>query len=309
MSSGIKRLSLIVAAVVVLGGIAWMLIPSPSHTVTPTDTTPTAIVPEFTGATPAPALGAQGYISVYVSPQGKEYVLITKGEHLLLPIAGITTLMTAFGAESRLAPDAPITLTKTALAEKGAAGGYHVGARLPLSEALAAMLIGSQNEVAAAIASAAGTDFVPAMNEEAATLGLLDTRFVNAVGVDPSSSTSAANRSSPYDTYRLLRTVAEKDPAILALTLEQTHDVKDVSGKVLATIATTDQLLASSSLPYAIRGGVTGESPLAKQNLALETEGPCGGTLYSDVLGSADSFSDMRALLDYDSAVYLYACK
>ncbi|MFA5744806.1 MAG: serine hydrolase [Candidatus Paceibacterota bacterium] len=280
-----------------------------SDTLFHTTLTETVNTPLLTSSSTPPNLSALAFISVYVSKDGIEYILAKKNENAALPIASITKLMTTLVGFDRLAFDAPIILAPTALAVKGASGIYHVGEYLSFREALAAMLISSHNEVAAAIAEAAGPGFVTAMNTKAIALGLSDTEFFNPIGIDPISANSAINRSSPYDVYRLLHAVAEKTPSTLALTLEQTHVLKDWGGADIATITTTNDLLAESGLPYVIRGGKTGEKTLAQKNIALLTDGPCGGFIYTVVLGSHDHFGDARALFNYDDGAYTYSCE
>ncbi|MSU74422.1 D-alanyl-D-alanine carboxypeptidase [Candidatus Kaiserbacteria bacterium] len=257
----------------------------------------------------SPNLSAGAFISVYVNKDGIEYILAKKNESVAFPIASLTKLMTALVGLDRLALDAPITLTPSALAVKGASSTYHAGVHLSFREALAAMLISSHNEVAAAIAEAAGPDFVAAMNTEAGALGLSNTDFSNPIGIDPNSANGRINHSSPYDVYRLIRAFARNAPNALGLTLEQTHVVKDFGGTDIATITTTNRLLSETDLPYAIRGGKTGETPFTKKNIALLTDGPCGGTIYTVVLGSNDNFADTRTLLNYDASAYNYSCK
>jgi D-alanyl-D-alanine carboxypeptidase len=105
--------------------------------------------------------------------------------------ASLTKLMTAHVAllavrSGKLAMDTSIAVSARAAAQAPAKLGVPPGTSLRLEDALRIMLVKSANDVAVAIAEAAGGSeaaFVAAMNVEATRLGMSGTRFVNASGL------------------------------------------------------------------------------------------------------------------------------
>jgi len=105
--------------------------------------------------------------------------------------ASLTKLMTAHVAltavrSGRLGMDTSIPVSAKAAAQAPSKLGVPPGTTLRLEDALRVMMVKSANDVAFAIAEAAGGSeaaFVAAMNTEAARLGMSGTRFVNASGL------------------------------------------------------------------------------------------------------------------------------
>jgi len=114
--------------------------------------------------------------------------------------ASTTKLMTAWVAFQALERgavtlDTPVVMSKNAVDSPAANSGLGLGRTMRLEDALFAVLAGSANDVAIALAEAvSGSEdaFVARMNEEADKLGMSASRFVNPNGLhDPAQTASA----------------------------------------------------------------------------------------------------------------------
>ncbi len=115
-----------------------------------------------------------------------------------MPIASLTKLMTAMVIlDSRLPLGETIEITKADRDLRRLTGSrLRVGARLSRGELLTLALMSSENRAAAALARTypGGTQaFVRIMNRKAATLGMNDTRFADAAGLDAGNVSTAHN--------------------------------------------------------------------------------------------------------------------
>ncbi|MTI45198.1 D-alanyl-D-alanine carboxypeptidase [Roseibium hamelinense] len=128
--------------------------------------------------------------------------------------ASTTKLMTAlvtFKAIERgdVTLDTPVVMSKNAVGLSVANSGLGLGRTMRLEDALYAVLVGSANDVAVALAEAvSGSEkaFVARMNEEAARLDMSASRFVNPNGL-----------------HARAQTVSARDLAILGLTLYENY--------------------------------------------------------------------------------------
>ena len=141
--------------------------------------------------------------AVLVQDQTTGAILYEKNPNAVLPIASITKLMTAM-----VVLDAtPDLHEKLAIGEddvdliKGTRSRLKVGTQLARDEMLRLALMSSENRAASALSRhyPGGREaFVGAMNLKAQTLGLSDTRFLDATGL------TAANVSSPRDLAKMV---------------------------------------------------------------------------------------------------------
>ncbi|MGJ4854741.1 D-alanyl-D-alanine carboxypeptidase family protein [Labrys sp. La1] len=105
--------------------------------------------------------------------------------------ASTTKLMTAFVTfeairAGRVSMQTPVVLSTHAMSQKFLDSGLHVGSTMTMEDALFAMISGSTNDIAMAIAeTVAGSEeaFVKAMNDAARRLGMTGSRFTNPNGL------------------------------------------------------------------------------------------------------------------------------
>ncbi len=254
-------------------------------------------------------LSANSFISISVASNGKEKILIEKNKERQLPIASITKLMVALIASEQHKADDIITISEDALTGKGVSGVYTAGESFLFSDALYPLLLASHNEIASTLAKQNGTaNFVSAMNKKAVTLGITDTVYVNPTGLDPMVGSETINRSTAFDIYKLARYISENRPDIFSITSQTQYYLMDSEGNFIATIENTNKLVGQRDNPFRITGSKTGETPRAKQNLVIVAESPCGGKIFSIVLGSQNSFKDMQNLLWYVHNSFEWSC-
>ncbi len=141
--------------------------------------------------------------AVLVQDQATGAILFEKNSNAVLPIASITKLMTAM-----VVLDATPDLNESLAIDeddvdliKGTRSRLKVGTHLAREEMLRLALMSSENRAASALSRhyPGGREaFVAAMNLKAQTLGLNDTRFLDATGL------TAANVSSPRDLAKMV---------------------------------------------------------------------------------------------------------
>ena len=252
-------------------------------------------------------LSASAAISVFTDVNGKEYILLEKNKERRLPIASLTKLMVALVGSDIYKPKDLVVVSANSLNIKGLSGNYAVGDSFYFQDALHALLMGSHNEIANAIAEKIGIEnFVERMNKKAEELNLDNTRFVNVTGLDPEKGSEEINYSTASDIAKLLKYIFENRADIFSILGKSEYNLFDVDGRPKMTIKNTNKLITKLDMPLKVLGGKTGETPLAKQNLAIVSQAPEGGRIVSVVLGSENHFLEMQDLLKYvvDSFVW-----
>lgn len=245
-------------------------------------------------------ISATAALSVFVGVDGTEHTLIEKNKETRLPIASITKLMVTLVASDIYKADDKVVIDESALYIKGASGNYVAGDTLFFRDAMHALLLGSHNEVAVAMAERVGVGvFVRRMNEKAAALGLNNTHYFNAAGVDPDIGSEDINYSSAADTYTLLKYIFENRADIFSILQKNEYQLNDVNGVLKVTLQNTNRFIANQNTALRVLGGKTGDTPKAKLNLAIVSEAPSRGRIISVVIGSNDDFGDMEELLKY----------
>jgi D-alanyl-D-alanine carboxypeptidase (penicillin-binding protein 5/6) len=125
------------------------------------------------------------------------------------PIGSLVKLMTARLVLAAGEPDRPVAMPDVHVGADESQLGLVPGEVLSRGDLFDAMLVASANDAARALAVDVGGDeasFVAMMNDEAAALGLDDTRYANPVGLD-----AAGQWSSAEDVARLATTLMD-DP-------------------------------------------------------------------------------------------------
>lgn len=161
---------------------------------------------------PPPELPVRSY--VLIEAEAGE-VLAEQDADQPLPPASLTKIMAAyviFGelAAGRLGLEDPVTISEKAWRRPGSRMFVEVGRQVPVEQLLKGMIIQSGNDATIALAEhVAGSEeaFVARMNEEAARLGMSNTRFVTADGLPAEGHVSSAR-----DLARLARAVILTHP-------------------------------------------------------------------------------------------------
>jgi D-alanyl-D-alanine carboxypeptidase len=217
-------------------------------------------------------------------------VLASHDAHEQLPIASITKLMTVLVALDHLRVDQTVTVPAQAARVGESRIPLRAGQRITVHDLLAGALIQSANDAADALAYAAGggdiTRFIGWMNERAQQLGLHDTHFVRADGLD-----APGHLSSAHDVAVLAR-VAMRSSIVRALVRERSDTIEDGA----FTVHTWNDLLGE--FPGLI-GVKTGHTDAAGWCEVAAARRP-GYTIYAVILGSptrAQRNDDLDGLL------------
>ncbi|GAB3144415.1 serine hydrolase [Amycolatopsis stemonae] len=216
------------AALVAVAATCWVLFP-------PTvDRWPSAARPAVDLPLPWPA---EGQASAEVQGLGS---LGSRGERRPVPIASVTKVMTAhvvlkdhpLGAGE---PGPLVTVDDQAAAESASSeestAPVRAGRQIGERDLLALMLVPSGNNVARLLARwDAGSQeaFVEKMNREAAALGMTDTTYTGASGIEDSTTSTAADQL-------LLAREVMRNPVIRAIVATPSLRVDGVPGDVVNT--------------------------------------------------------------------------
>jgi D-alanyl-D-alanine carboxypeptidase (penicillin-binding protein 5/6) len=239
-------------------------------------------------AAPAPAAPQAAAAALY--DPAAQIVMVSRAGHARLPVASLVKLMTARLALEAGDPGRLVTVPAGVAELPETKVGLVPGERLPLGALVAGLLVHSGNDAALAIATALAGDeaaFADRMNAEAARLGLRDTHYVNASGLD-----APGQYSSAEDVARL----AAADltlPGFAALVARPSVAMPD--GRVYPSV---NPFLAYYPGANGIKTGFTREAMFC---LAASAERG-GRTLIAVVLGEpswAAADRDAAALLDW----------
>jgi D-alanyl-D-alanine carboxypeptidase (penicillin-binding protein 5/6) len=207
-------------------------------------------VPGFSNASGISAKAA------IVMDSESEKVLYAKNPDIKRPPASTTKLVTAMVALDKLDPDDMVTISRKAAETPSVLPKLKEGEQVSVRDLLSFALIRSINGAAVALAeSAAGSEksFVPLMNEKARSIGLANTKFVNASGLPGKGQ---------YTTARNLAKIMKK--ALSYPLIAEIIDTKvmelDVDGKSIV-LTNTNNLLWSDEDHL---GGKTGYTRAAR---------------------------------------------
>jgi D-alanyl-D-alanine carboxypeptidase (penicillin-binding protein 5/6) len=259
---------------------------------------PAVTAEQRTGTEPAPVI--DGYAaSVIEAPCGVQ--LYGLNEDLQLPPASLTKMMTALVALEQSDPEEVIDVTidggELSLALDSTIMGLRPGDRLPLLDLLYGLIMRSGLDAAVTIAEHIAGDedsYAELMNIRAAVLGLTQTHFANASGLDdPNLYTTA------YDIARLGNAVL------------QNETLAEIVGSLEYQPAWNREGLDNKNLfltnyPGAV-GVKTGYTENAEQTIVAAAD-KNGRRLIVSVLHTEDMYVDSALLLDWAFANTSSAC-
>lgn len=202
-------------------------------------------------------LNSRGYVLINNS-LGIE--LVEKNADVRVPVASLTKMMTALVALEKMELNRVITITAEMLAglEGFAKVGLRLGQVVAMEDLLYATMLPSAGDAAQALAISAGgnlSGFVDLMNQKAKEIGLENTHFNNAVGMDED------NYSTPRDMAKLVK-VAMRNPEFVKVFESFTKELPTLKMTVKKTF---------DKIP-GVRGGKTGFTNDAGRCLATVAE-------------------------------------
>lgn len=240
----------------------------------------------------APVIGAKSYL-VIDSSTGHE-VASLKPDERLAP-ASLTKLMSAYVVfrslrEQRITLDEMVTVSEKAWRTGGSRMFIEVGKQVSVEDLLQGMIIQSGNDASVALAEhIAGTEtvFAEMMNQHAAALGMLSSRFRNAAGLPDENHYSTAR-----DMARLAQAIIHEFPEYYRWYSVKEFEFNGISQKNRNSLLWRDD---------SVDGMKTGRTDEAGYCLVSSAERQ-GMRLISVVMGTSSAKSRVdgsQALLNY----------
>ncbi len=280
MAIPVRRLSCIVV-------LATLLVPAASAAQSP-------LLHQPAGPMPAHGIKLNARSAILVDADTGQ-VLWGKWIHVRRHIASTTKIMTALVAMERLGPHSIVTVDRAVRRVPPITEGLRPGERVEAWKLFYGLLLYSGNDDALALAVGAGgtrSRFVELMNEKAHALGLRESHFRS-----PSGLLDLDNYSTAWDMAALTR-YALWNPRFRAIVRTKIKHVpwsRPIGEKIYVN---KNHLLGS----YRGADGVkTGWTTLAKHCLVASARRN-GVHLIAVILGSDDSYKDVRKLLDFGFA-------
>ncbi|MDQ3018531.1 MAG: serine hydrolase [bacterium] len=228
------------------------------------------------------AIQAKSYI-VYDKDTGK--VLASRASDTSLPIASITKLMTGYLVHVYGSLDDSVTVQPKNELSVSPTLGVIRGDSIQIEDLFKSMIIGSANDAALTLGSyietKTGKKIDEAMNEEAEKLGMVNTRFNNALGFDSETNYSTA------DDIRLLLAAIHKYPVFELIDRELSYSFTSNTGRSYSVRA-TNKLLSRDPEIHAVKTGFTNEA----QGAMITSIVHKNGKFIVIVLGSQNRESD-----------------
>jgi len=212
------------------------------------------------------------------------------------PIASLVKIMTALLLIERGDPEAPVLIPAGVGAIDGTTIGLLEGKHYRARDLLAALLVGSGNDAAEALAlhhSPSVADFVRAMNVRARVLGLRSTTFRNPSGLD-----ALGQESTPED-LAWLTSYALRFPLFRELVSSSSWRLTPLEGGTPILVVNTNQLLHTRSRAgqgVQINGVKTGTTVKAGECL-ISLADIDGREVLLILLKSSQRYRDAQALL------------
>ncbi len=253
----------------------------------------------LTTAYPPPKVTASGWL---VYDAGTDEPIAGLEATTARPIASLAKLMTAVVAVERMQPDELITIPAAVndLPADASRMDARAGEKWPARDLLRAMLVTSANDAALAFAYHLGDGsearFVQLMNDKAEELGLDDTTFASATGLDTPGKSST---STPVDLVALAQE-ALRDDSISAAVAERQVTLTRPNGQKLEPLPNRNPLLGTYDGVDGVKTGFTDAA--GYMLLTHHVDGKTNGELLVATFASTSEktrVSDARALLDW----------
>ena len=180
-------------------------------------------------------------------------ILYGKNSSLLLPPASTAKLMTAIVVMEKANLTDIVTISQKASQAHPVKAGFRKGDKVKVEALLYAALVKSANDAAVALAeAAAGSEecFVSLMNQKAASIGAVNTKFINATGLP-----GGGQHITAIDLSIMMR-VAMSHPKLREILATPAAEVSTEKGKAIF-LKNTDKLLWSDEEIIAGKTGYT----------------------------------------------------
>jgi len=249
-------------------------------------------------AWPAPApplIRARSAMVLDLDSGGVLYQLDAHGRHAPASLTKVATALVALDYV-RLDQMVTVPVSINQLPWDSTRMGLRAGEQLTVRELLYGLFLNSGNDAAITLAEAAmpRATFVALMNAKAAQLGMVDTHFVNPIGLDdPGHYTSAADlaKAATELTVRYPEVAAMAAIARLTLPATATHHAY--------SLYNLNELIRTYPGATGLKTGWTGQAG----GCLIATATRDGRHLLVVVMGSPSVFHEAATLLDYGFAI------
>ena len=219
-------------------------------------------------------------------------ILYQKEPSQILSIASLTKMMSALVILENFNINEIVAVSAQAAWQPGSKMHLLPGEQIRVSQVIYGMLIASGNDAASAVEEHFGKNrLVDLMNKKAQFLGLKNTKFADAIGLDPE------NKSTSKDMLILARYIL-KNPKIAEIIKQKEYTAVSVDGQNQHLIHTTNRLLKQYSDIFGVKTGYTEEAGNCLVAGASQNE----HYVLSIVLGISNNtarFVESRNLIDW----------
>ena len=219
-------------------------------------------------------------------------VLYSKNPDQCLPMASTTKIMTSLIALEACVPEMEITVTKEMVSVEGTSMGLVPGDSVSMKELIYGMLLQSGNDAAntvACVLSGSPDAFAELMNKRASEIGMKNTHFVTASGLD-----SENHYSTAYD-MALLACESMKNPEFAWICSRKNARLTYGNPPYARTLTNHNRLLWSYSDAVGIKTGFTKKSGRCLVSAAERD----GITLVAVTLNAPDDWNDHISMFEY----------
>lgn len=219
-------------------------------------------------------------------------VLFSKNENKQLSMASTTKIMTSLIALEAGTPEREIVVTPEMVAVEGTSMGLKAGDSVSLRELVYGMMLQSGNDAANTVAYVLGgtlQNFASLMNERAKKIGMNNTSFVTASGLDDKNHFSTA-----YD-MALLACESIKNPEFRHICSSKTARLTYGNPPYARTLTNHNRLLWKYSDAIGVKTGFTKKSGRCLVSAAERN----GIILVAVTLNASDDWNDHISMFEY----------
>jgi len=220
-------------------------------------------------------------------------VIASKEKNLQWPLASLTKLMSAIIIEENILASTAIPISLDAIMQTGD-DGFLAGELFDKDDLRDIMLVRSSNDAAYAFAEYIERDsFIEMMNKKSEELGMVESYFINASGLDISNSLSGAYGSAE-DLMKLITYILNNYPDIFEATYNDELRVVSMQGNI-HQYSNTNRVV--NKIPGII-GGKTGFTDIAGGHVIVVADIGVNNPVGIIVLASSEDgrFEDMLKL-------------
>ncbi len=276
-------------------------------------------IPSKNNVSIAPVIKAKAALAIDLE---SGVVLYEKNIHEPLAIASLTKLLTGIIIIENHKLDEVVTISRKASATDGSKAWLAAGEKITIENLLYSIFIHSANDAAVALAEYDSGDvasFVEKMNEKSRTIGMLNSHFINPIGLDEDENYTEETENSNEQPLTAEQELANKTNVATAYDLgvlakyaygknfikqaasTKELEVSSTDGALVHKLKNTNELLGSY---LHVIGLKTGTTDLAGQCLITIIEQPNGEKILTIMLNSPDRFTETKILADWVTRNY-----